>query len=63
VLVAVQTYKFDPAGALVLKNASPIEHVPGMEVPALNGLVVLAELKSMLLLCVLRSTSVWPRAQ
>jgi hypothetical protein len=57
-LSAVQAYRFDPAAALVLKNASPTEQVAGRTVPDLNGLVVFAELKSMLLLCVLRSTSV-----
>ena len=59
----VQAYQFDPAGALVLKNASPTLQVAGNTVPDLNGFVVVALLKSTLLVCVLRSTSVCAFAQ
>jgi len=61
-LVAVQAYQFEPAGALLLKNASPIPHVAGSAVPDLNGLVAVAAVKSTLLLCVRRSTRVWALA-
>jgi hypothetical protein len=60
---AVHAYQFDPAAALVLKNASPTPQVAGNVVPDLNGLVEVAPLKSTLLVCVLRSTSVCALAQ
>src|SRR5579864_1644696 len=55
---AVQAYKFDPASASVLKNVSPTEHVEGTTVPDLKGFVVFAAVKSTLLVCVRKSTSV-----
>src|SRR6185437_30628 len=51
---------FDPAGASSLKNISPGLHSDGSVVPALIGRVLFAFVKSILLLCVRRSTSVWP---
>ena len=54
----MQAYQFDPAGAFVLKKASPTPQVAGSTVPDLNGLVEAALLKSTLLVCVLRSTNV-----
>src|ERR1700720_789358 len=57
---AVQLYRFAPAEALVLKKASPIEQVAGSVVPDLNGFVVFAPVKSTLLVCVRKSTSVCP---
>jgi hypothetical protein len=56
--VAVQPYRFEPAGALVLKNVSPTPQVAGSAVPDLKGFVVLAPEKSTLLLWVRKSTIV-----
>jgi hypothetical protein len=38
-LSGLHKYRFCPLAALVLKNASPVEHVPGSAVPALIGFV------------------------
>jgi hypothetical protein len=48
ILVAVQPYRFAPAAASVLKKVSPIEQVAGNAVPAFDGLVDVAKLKSTL---------------
>ncbi len=58
----VQPYKFWPAGAFVLKNASPTEQEDGIVVPALAGLVETAPEKSTSFDWVARSTWVWPSA-
>jgi len=60
---AVQAYRLAPAAAFVLKKASPTEQVAGKVVPDLNGLVVVALLKSTLFACVRKSTSVCALAQ
>ena len=60
-LVAVQPYRFCPAGAAVLKNVAPTEQVDGGTVPVCDGLVELAAEKSTLLACVRKSTKVWAR--
>jgi len=52
----VQPYKFWPAGAFVLKNASPTEQEAGIAVPALAGLVEMASEKSTFFDWVARST-------
>jgi hypothetical protein len=59
VLAAVQPYRFCPAGAAVLKNVAPTEHVVGSTVPVFEGLVETADEKSTLLVCVRRSIMVW----
>jgi hypothetical protein len=56
VFVDVQPYKFWPAGAFVLKNASPTEQEGGITVPALAGLVEMAPEKSTSFDWVARST-------
>jgi len=56
VFVDVQPYKFWPAGAFVLKNASPTEQEVGITVPALSGLVEMAPEKSTSFDWVARST-------
>ena len=38
-LVAVQAYRFLPAGAAVLKYMSPVVQLPGSDVPVLMGRV------------------------
>jgi hypothetical protein len=52
----VQPYKFWPADAFVLKNASPTEQEIGITVPALAGLVEIAPEKSTSFDWVARST-------
>jgi hypothetical protein len=58
VFAAVQAYRFAPAGAAVMKNISPTAQFAGSAVPALNGLVEFAAVKSMLFACVRRSICV-----
>jgi hypothetical protein len=59
VLAAVQPYKLCPAGAAVLKNVAPVEQVTGSAAPVWKGLVEVADEKSILLVCVRKSTRVW----
>ena len=44
--VAVHPYRFWPAGALLSKNISPVEHVAGIAVLTFDGFVELAPEKS-----------------
>ena len=46
VFVAVQAYRFAPAGASVLKNICPTVHADGNGVPVCSGFVELAFEKS-----------------
>jgi len=62
VFVDVQPYKFWPAGAFVLKNASPRVQEAGIAVPALAGLVEMAPEKSTFLDWLARSSWVWESA-
>jgi len=55
----VQTYKFCPGGAFTLKNVSAVEQIAGKVAPDLNGFVVTAEVQSIFLDWVRRSTCVW----
>jgi hypothetical protein len=59
VFALVHPYRFFPAGAAVSKYAAPTAQVAGNVVPVWKGLVELAAEKSILLLCVLKSTKVW----
>jgi hypothetical protein len=59
VLVAVQPYRFCPAGADMLKNVAPTEQDVGSTAPVCDGLVDVAAEKSTLLACVRKSTNVW----
>jgi hypothetical protein len=58
VFALVHPYRFFPAGAAASKYAAPTAHVAGSVVPVWKGLVELAAEKSILLLCVLKSTKV-----
>ena len=60
VLTDVQPYRLRPEGAPLLKKVAPTEQVAGNTVPVWNGLVDNADEKSMLLVCVRKSTSVCP---
>src|SRR5208283_3829371 len=58
VFVAVQAYRFAPAGASVLKNICPTEHTEGRGVPVWSGFVELALEKSTRFVWVARSICV-----
>jgi len=61
VLAATHPKRFDPLGAIVLKNNSPVLQVAGSTVPVFSGRVEIAALKSTFRLWFRRSTWVWPQ--